>query len=114
MNNIYKRILSTCSLVLLSCFACFAQSGSKASIRQDNSLASDVMGGTGKTAVIVVGSAAKVAWKTTKFTGKYVVKPVAVSVLKPLFVKGAPHAAGFVLKKTAKYLLPLAVKLSVL
>ena len=60
--------------------------------------------------VIVVGSAAKVAWGVTKFTAKHVVKPIA----KTLFVRAAPTAGKFALKKSAKYLLPFVAKLSVL
>lgn len=64
------------------------------------------MKGTGKAAVIVVGSAGKVVWATTKFAAK--------RVAKPILVKAAPAVGKFIIKKSAKHLLPLAVKLSIL
>jgi hypothetical protein len=65
---------------------------------------------TGKAAVIVVGSAAKATWSVTKFTVKTILKPVA----KTLFTKTAPSAGKFVVKKSAKHLLPVAIKLAAL
>ena len=106
MKIFCKRTLSSCVLALLFCCGCYAQSGSTASPANENSTASNVLSGTGRVAVIVVGSAAKATWVTTKFAAKHVAKPVAVKI--------APHAAGFVLKKTAIYLLPIAIKLSLL
>ena len=67
----------------------------------------------GNAAIVVIGSAAKVGWATTKFTAKHVAKPVA----KTLLVKGGPKAARFMLKSSgfgAKHLLPIAVKLALL
>ena len=64
-------------------------------------------------AIVVIGSAAKVGWVTTKFAAKHVAKPVA----KTLLVKGGPKAAKFMLKSSgfgAKHLLPIAVKLALL
>lgn len=66
-------------------------------------------GGT-NVAVIVVSSAAKGAWATTKFTAKYIAKPVA----KTIFLKAAPKVGVFLVKQTAKRALPLAMKLAVL
>jgi hypothetical protein len=65
---------------------------------------------TGNAAVIVVGSAAKGTWAVTKFAAKTTVKPVA----KIVFTKAAPSAAKFALKKSAKHLLPVAVKVAAL
>lgn len=65
-------------------------------------------------AVIVVGSAAKGAWGTTKFIVRDLAVPVAKSLVKSLVVHAAPAAAKFALKESGKYLLPLALKLSIL
>jgi hypothetical protein len=66
-----------------------------------------------KVPVIIVGSAAKASWAVTKFSAGRIAAPVAKAVI----VRGAPKATVFLLKNTglgAKYLLPLAIKLSVL
>ena len=60
----------------------------------------------GTAAVVVVRSAAKAGWWTTKFAANHVAKPV--------IVKAAPAAGKYALKQSAKYLLPFAVKLSIL
>ena len=70
--------------------------------------------GPGNVAVVIIGSAAKVAWGATKFVAKDLAAPVAMAVLKPVAIRAAPAVAKFALKKSAKYLLPLAVKLSIL
>jgi hypothetical protein len=64
--------------------------------------------GAARIPVVIVGSAAKATWITTKFTAKYLVAPVA----KTLFVKATPTLTKFALKNGVKYLLPFAVKLS--
>ena len=70
--------------------------------------------GPGNVAVVIIGSAAKVAWGATKFVAKDLAVPVATSFVKPIVVHAAPAAAKFALKKSAKYLLPFALKLSIL
>ena len=66
------------------------------------SLASSVAAGTGKVAVVIVGSAAKSAWVTTKFVTKHAVWPVAKTALmtvpKQTAVLGL-KTAGYSLKK---------------
>jgi len=64
----------------------------------------------GRAGVVVVGSAAKGTWAVTRAAGKYVVLPV----VKTAFVEAGPAAGKFLLKSSAKYLLPVVVKLSVL
>lgn|GEM_PF-6070529 len=65
--------------------------------------------GTGTVAVVVVGSAAKASWATTKFTARHVAKPIAVSILKPVVTKAAPKAALFAVKHVAPYALKLSL-----
>ncbi len=65
---------------------------------------------TGKAAEIVIGSAAKATWAVTKFAVKTTVKPAA----KIVFTKAAPALGKFALKKSAKHLLPVAIKLAAL
>lgn len=77
----------------------------KSKAKHDN-VGVTVLKGTGKAAVIVVGTAAKVAWGTTKIVGNYVAKPI--------LLKAVPAVAKFALKKSLKYVLPFAIKLSVL
>ncbi|MEQ1645061.1 MAG: hypothetical protein ABL959_16545 [Pyrinomonadaceae bacterium] len=64
-------------------------------------------------AVFIVGTAAKSAWVTTKFTAKHVVKPM----LKTVFVRALPKLTLYALKKSpkiAKKLTPTAIKLALL
>ncbi len=64
-------------------------------------------------AVFIVGTAAKSAWVTTKFTAKHVVTPV----LKTVFVKALPKMTVYALKKSptiAKKITPIAIKLALL
>ncbi len=66
-----------------------------------------------KVVVVVVGSAAKVAWVTTKFVAKEVAAPVA----KAVFLKAAPKMTLYMLKKSpaiAKRVLPIALKFALL
>ena len=101
--------------LLLLCLGTYGQTKSKTPAKkQDDSTGVAVMNGAGRVAGIVVGSAAKAAWGTTKFVAKDVAVPVASGLLKPIATKMAPAAAKFALKKSVKYLMPLAVKLSIL
>ena len=64
-------------------------------------------------AVVIVSSAAKAVWVTTKFTAKHVVKPV----LKTVFVKVLPKMTVYALKKSpviARKLTPTAIKLALM
>ena len=81
---------------------------------QSRSTTEKVLRDTGKVTVIVVGTAAKITYATTKIVVKEVAKPVAVTMLKPLIVHSIPAITKAGLKYSAKYLLPYVVKLSLL
>lgn len=95
-------MIFVCACVLAASVAARAQSGDNVGVT--------LLKDTGKAAVIVVGSAAKATWSVTKFTVKTTVKPIA----KTLFTKTAPSAGKFVVKTSAKHLLPVAVKFAAL
>lgn len=64
-------------------------------------------------AVVIVGSAAKAAWVTTKFAAKHVAKPV----LKAVFLKAAPKVTMYALNNSpriAAKVAPTALKLALL
>lgn len=94
-----------CALLLFSAAANAQSRGENSS-----SVAGTVVKGASKTAVVVVGSAVKGTWVVTKFSAKHLVKPVA----KTVFLDLAPAAGKFVVRSSAKRLLPVAIKLSVL
>lgn len=99
--------------ILFLCLGAHSQTKAKTSAnKQDDS--AGVLNGAGKVGVVVIGSAAKIAWGTTKFIAKDVAVPVATEVVKPVALKAAPAIAKFAIKNSAKYLLPLALKLSIL
>jgi len=102
MKNIVIRSIAVCACVLAFTFAASAQDAKKSG----DSPGVTVLKGTGKAAVIVVGSAGKIVWGTTKFTAKHMAKPI--------LLKAAPRVATFVLKKSAKHLLPMAIKIAAL
>ena len=83
-------------------FAANAQKVSNVAKKNAQQSGSAVMKDTGNAAVVLVSSAAKATWWTTKFAAKH--------VAKPLVVKLAPQAAKFAWKQ----LMPLAVKLSIM
>lgn len=67
--------------------------------------------------VILVRSAGKAAWKTTKFVAKDVARRAAVSILKPFVLKVVPQAAKLGLRyggTAAKTFLPHAWKVALL
>ncbi|MCU0238074.1 MAG: hypothetical protein MUC29_01420 [Pyrinomonadaceae bacterium] len=64
----------------------------------------------GKGAVIVVGQAAKVTWKATKFTATEIAEPVG----KAIIVKATPKVSSFMLKATGEIIkrgTPIATRL---
>jgi len=68
----------------------------------------------GKVTIVVIKSATKTAWATTKFAAKDVAKPILVGVAKPLLLKATPKITVFALKLTGKSLkkgIPIATKL---
>lgn len=101
-------LITACLLLLLLSASALSQEQQK-----DDSALGSLTRAAGKTTVVVVGSAAKGAWATTKFTAQYAVKPVA----KTVFKKAAPAAAKLALKTTGagvKRVLPVAIKLALL
>lgn len=102
MKQFIFRMVFVCACVLAASAAASAQSAENVGIT--------LLKDTGQAAVIVVGSAAKASWSVTKFAVKTTAKPVA----KTLFTRAAPSAGKFVLKTSAKHLLPVAVKLAAL
>jgi hypothetical protein len=109
MNHSYKVPLIICACLFALCSTAAAQRTTTVSKASDRGRTEAIMKGSGKATVIVVSSAAKVAWATTKFGAKYVAEPMAVKV--------APNIAIQTLKTSgiaAKYVLPFAVKLSLL
>lgn len=114
MKKLLIRSLVVFACLLALSFGISAQAKKKTTPKHEDSSASSFMDGVGKVGVVVVGSAAKVAWGTTKFIAKDMAVPVATGLIKPMATKMAPAAAKFAIKTSAKYLLPLAVKLSIL
>lgn len=102
MKKIIFKIFLLCAFVFVASIAANAQELQNAG----TALLSD----TGKASVIVVRSAAKATWVVTKFAVKTTVKPAA----KVVFTKAAPAAGKFALKKSAKHLLPIAIKFAAL
>ena len=109
MKKLLIRSLIVCAFALSLSIVANAQNSAVAKSDTDSAVRS-VLTGAGNATFVIVGSAGKVAWSATKFTAKHVVKPIA----KTLFVRAAPTAGKFVLKKSAKYVLPFVAKLSVL
>ena len=105
-------IVSACVLTVV--FNAQAQKKSVPANKQNQPARVAPSNGSGNVAVDIISSAAKVAWGTTKFVVRDVAAPVATSLLKPVALHAAPAVAKFALKKSAKYLLPLALKLSIL
>ena len=114
MKKILLSLLVVCACVLAAAFSVEAQKNSVPANKQNHPARVAPSNGSGNVAVVIISSAAKVAWGTTKFVARDIAAPVATSLLKPVAVRAAPAVAKFALKKSAKYLLPLAVKLSIL
>ncbi|MFZ1699823.1 MAG: hypothetical protein WBO10_02700 [Pyrinomonadaceae bacterium] len=110
MKDLIERTFLACAVLLLFAAAGSAQSNSKSASSRQRSVTSSALAAPGKVVIVVVGTAAKAAWGTTKFTAKHMAKPVA----KTIFLKAAPKIGAFALKQTAKRALPLAVKLALL
>lgn len=105
MKSLFWRALSICAATIFLTCAASAQSRPNS----DGSLISpaSALKGTGKVAVVIIGSAAKSAWVITKFSAKHFAKPAA----KFLLLK-APFAALKISGRSTKSLLPVAARLS--
>ncbi|MBK9216206.1 MAG: hypothetical protein IPM59_11530 [Chloracidobacterium sp.] len=105
MNRIFRLLLPLCAVLLLAVSLHAQDKGSRSKKAERN---------TGQNAVvIIVKSAAKATWVTTKFVAKNVAKPV----LKAVLLKAAPKVLIFTLKNApvvAKHALPWALKLALL
>jgi hypothetical protein len=113
MKKLIIQMSLACACTLFAASAAYSQDHKAKTSANGGGVSSALLKGAAKVPVIVVGSAAKAGWEITKFTAVRVAKPAA----KALIVKATPRATVFLLKNTgvtAKYLLPLAVKLSVL
>lgn len=104
MRKILLRSTAVCAVLAALAFAVSGQVRKAAATAASDggTVAATMLKGTGKVAVIVVGSAAKVAWATTKFTAKHVAWPVAKTVLLKAPEKAAVlglKTAGFSLRK---------------
>jgi hypothetical protein len=109
MNRLPKFTLVVCACLFMFCATASAQQPAKGSNTSDGGAASSLMKDGGEATVIVVGSAAKAGWAMTKFGAKYIAEPVAVKVALKIAITTL-RTSGI----AAKYLLPFAVKLSLL
>ena len=113
MRNLLIQVLAVGLCMLSISMLVAAQQKVTKAAGTGSGVATSVVKTTAKVPVIIVGTAAKAGWEITKFAAVRVAKPAA----KTLIVRGAPRAAVYVLKSTgltAKYLLPFAIKLSLL
>lgn len=104
------------SLVVCACVVAFAGAAKAQDFTYNNAkstvkkIGDAVKREGGNPAMIIVGTAAKAAWGTTKFATTHVVRPVA----KTIFLKALPAVSKFVINKSAKHLLPMAIKIAAL
>jgi len=113
MKKITFRISVVCALFLVCMFSVSAQSRKADALKTDGNFAASALRGTGNVAVIIVGSAAKATWVTSKF----LVKDVSGSVAKTIFVRAAPAIGVFMLKQSgvlAKKAVPIAIKVGLM
>jgi hypothetical protein len=106
MKKSIVKIIVSIAFVCLAAVIASAQANPKPAVHSDSSAGATAA----KVPVIIVGSAAKATWVTTKFTAKYVVLPVGKAVV----VEAAPTIAKFAVKNSVKYVLPYVVGLSLL
>jgi hypothetical protein len=110
MKEFLLRSVGVCALALSAGVAAYSQDQAAPNGSSPSTQAESSGPNAAKIPVVIVGSAAKATWVTTKFAAKHVAKPVAKAVV----VKAGPAVGKFALKNSAKYLLPFVVKLSVL
>lgn len=110
MKKLLVRSLVVCACVFAFTVAANAQSFTYNSAKNAVKKNDIAKRHGGNPAMIIVGTAAKAAWGTTKFVAKHIAKPVA----KTIFLKAAPAVSKFVIKNSAKHLLPMAVKIAAL
>jgi hypothetical protein len=111
MKKLAKLTLSVCAVLLTAAFTSHAETKPKPTPKKPDHHSSNATAIPGKVAVVVIGSAGKAAWATTKFVAKDLAAPVA----KAVFVKAAPKITVYALKqspKLAAHALPIALKLA--
>lgn len=109
---IFFRVLAVGIALLALTITVSAQKKAVAADPDEQSVVETALDLTGKATVIVVGTAAKAAWKTTKFTAVEVGKPA----VKALLLKAAPKVTMFFVKLTGKGIqkgFPVVQKLAV-
>ncbi len=124
MRSLIKSTVSVCALSLFLAIFVSAQSGPNADTKNSRkekvantasvNCNNPVLNLAGKVSVVVIKSAAKTAWATTKFAAKDVAKPILVGIAKPLLLKATPQITMFALKLTGQSLqkgIPIATKL---
>lgn len=105
MDRIIRILLPLCAVLVLAVSMHAQDKGSRTKKAE--------RGSGQNVAVIIVKSAAKATWVTTKFVAKNIAKPV----LKAVLLKAVPKVLIFTLKKApliAKHALPWALKLALL
>ncbi|HMT08686.1 MAG TPA: hypothetical protein PKA82_11835 [Pyrinomonadaceae bacterium] len=117
-SKLFKAVF-LCALVLVLADVGLSQSGpqvgekdsgnSKSTTSSLKSNGNPVLKLAGQVTVIVIKSAAKTAWATTKFAAKDLAKPILFK-LTPIVAKHSLKLTGV----AAKHLLPIAIKLAVL
>jgi hypothetical protein len=95
-------------LPVLFLLFCASMAAAQSRDERKASDASSLASASGTVAVIVVKSAARATWATTKFAAKDVAKPIAVHVVGPFLFKLVPKATVFAAKQAAPYAARLA------
>ena len=115
MKTYLNKALLLCAVMLIFAVAANAQSFKQQNGKQANNSSqvenngNPVLNMAGKVTVIIIKSAAKTAWASTKFVAKDVAKPLLFKLL-PIVTKFTLKASGI----AAKRLLPYAAKLAIL
>jgi hypothetical protein len=113
MKPILIKIIYLGAFVLALAATAPGQTNAKESHSDNDNIVESVLEGSGKVTFIVVKTAGKAAWGTTKFTAKHVAKPIGKAVL----LKAAPEIAAFTLRSAGtagRRLTPIAVKIALL
>ena len=109
MKIYFTRSILFCAVLFVFTTVGLGQSVEGASKKLSAKNGNFVLNMTGKVMVIVVKSAAKTAWVTTKFAAQDLAKPILFKLL-PIATKFTLRATGIAAKK----LLPHAAKLAIL
>ena len=102
MKDLLFRTTAICAILAAFTLAANAQLKKTAEKKGETNLAGSIISGTGNVAVVIVKSAAKSVWVTSKFVGKNVAWPVAKTALVKVPQKAALYGlktVGFSLRK---------------